>query len=165
MAATATIALGVVLERRQMDNPWEDHCWRPVAVVPGAAPSGEWRVLRQGEKWVHYLAGTLDLNLFEKETGGYRTNLSQPQPRVFVVVRPADEGGREAVPILVTACPYEAEGYVESGDEIVEGVPMPDGVIAWVQDFVDAYHVDVPFEKRKLKKHVSAREASRGGKK
>jgi hypothetical protein len=160
MAATDTLPLGVVLEGREMDNPWQDHCWRPIAVIPGAAQTGEWRVLRQGKGWVHHLAGTLDLDLFEKETDGYRANLSQPQPRVFVVLRPDDEGEWGVVPFLVTVCPYEAEGYVESGDEIVEGVPMPEDVIAWVQSFIDAHHVDVPFEKRKLKKHDSVREGA-----
>ena len=49
-------------------------------------------------------------------------------------------------PFLVTASPYEAAAYSEA---IVEAVPMPDGLIAWVQDFVDRHHVDEPFEKRK----------------
>ncbi|MEE8392932.1 MAG: DUF3305 domain-containing protein [Rhodospirillales bacterium] len=162
MAATDTLPLGIVLERREMNNHWQDHCWLPAAVIPGAAAVTEWRQLRRGEGWIHYHAGTLDLDLFEKETEGYKVNLSQPQPKVFVVLHPDDEGEREVVPFLVTACPYEAEGYSESGDEIVEGVPMPDDVIAWVQAFIDAYHVDVPFEKRKLKKHVSERKRTDG---
>ncbi len=57
----------------------------------------------------------------------------------------------DVVPFLVTACPYEAESYIESGDEIVEGVPMPDVVLAWVEDFVEAHHVEEPFKKRKRK--------------
>ncbi len=156
MAATETLSLGVVIERRQLDNPWQDHCWLPVAVIVGAPPIVKWRELRQGKDWVHYHADTLELDLFEKETDGYRVNLSQPQPSVFVILRPDEEGEQEMVPFLITACPYEAEGYVESGDEIVEGVPMPDAVIAWVQAFIDAYHVDVPFVKRKRKKHTSS---------
>ena len=34
-----------------------------------------------------------------------------------------------------------------------EGVTMPDQVVAWVQDFVDRRHVDVPFKKRKNRPH------------
>jgi len=30
-----TLPLGIVLERRKIDNPWVDHTWRPVAVIPG----------------------------------------------------------------------------------------------------------------------------------
>ncbi len=168
MAATETLSLGVIIERRELDNPWQDHCWLPVAVIPGvSSPIGKWKKLRHGEDWVHYHAGTLDLELFKKETDGYRVNLSQPQPRVFVVLRPDEEGDREFLPFHITACPYEAEGYGESGDEIVEGVPMPDIVIAWIQAFIDTYHVDVPFVKRKFKKHKSNEEGrgiSRGNK-
>jgi hypothetical protein len=35
------------------------------------------------------------------------------------------------------------------GDDLVEAVPMPEGLIAWVQAFVERHHVDQPFEKRK----------------
>jgi len=43
------------------------------------------------------------------------------------------------------------ESYIESGDEIVEGVPMPDAVLAGVGDFVETHHVEVAFKKRKRK--------------
>lgn len=154
MTRKESMPLGVVLERRAIDHPWEDHAWRPVAVIPGAPTVESWRRLGDGDGWVHYHAGTLDLELFPRETDGYRTNLGQPQPAVYVVLR-TDEGdeemgdGHEVAPVLVTVCPHEAEGYVESGDEIVEAVPMPEEVAAWVQAFVDEHHVEVPFVKRK----------------
>ena len=58
---------------------------------------------------------------------------------------------------MVTICPYEAESYTECDEEIVEGVPMPDQIGAWVQQFVDSYHVDEPFKKRKNKKAYDPR--------
>ena len=61
------------------------------------------------------------------------------------------------VPFLVTVCPYEAESYTESGEEIVEGVPMPPEILGWVQAFVDTHHVDQPFKKRKQKKAYDPR--------
>lgn len=149
-----SLPVGVVLERRKIDNPWRDYSWRPVAVIPGAPPlAGEWTVLREGEGWTHFHAATLDIELYPKETDGYRTNLSDSQPHVFVVLRPDEDRDSpyEVKPFMVTVCPFEAESYLESGDEIVEGVPMPPDVIAWVQKFVDTYHVDVPFKKRKRK--------------
>ena len=74
-------------------------------------------------------------------------------PSVFVVLRPdeEDETDHDVVPFLVTACPYEAESYIESGDEIVEGVPMPDVVLAWLEDFVETHHVEETFKNRKRK--------------
>ena len=44
-----SMPLGVVIERREIDNPWQDHEWRPVAVIPGAAPTTEWKELARGE--------------------------------------------------------------------------------------------------------------------
>jgi len=136
----------------------------PVAVIPGAAPVEKWVPLRQGEGWTHFHAATLDLELFRGETEGYRANLSQNPPQVFVVLRPSEEADEpDVVPFLVTACPYEAESYIESGDEIVEGVVMPDEIAAWVQEFVTRHHVDVPFKKRRNKRHRSERGEARRG--
>lgn len=53
---------------------------------------------------------------------------------------------------LVTASPYEAQDYADSGEELVEKVPMSDGVIAWIQTFIDAHHEDEVFVKRRRDK-------------
>ena len=152
MKPMESLSLGVVLERREIDNPWQDHVWTPVAVIPGAPKIEAWRELRQGDGWVHYHAGTLKIELHRKETDGYRQNLSQRPPMVYVVLRPGDEEGEHDVePFHVTVCPNEALDYEDSGEEIVEGVPMPDDIVAWVRDFVDEHHVDMPFQKRKRK--------------
>jgi len=154
MTRKESMPMGVVLERRVIDHPWQEYAWLPIEVIPGAPPVDSWRLLNEGEGWIHYHAATLDLELFPGETDGYRTNLAQPQPAIYVVLRP-DEGdeeggdGHDVVPLLVTVCPHEAESYVESGDEIVEAVSMSDDVKAWVQAFVDEHHVEVPFVKRK----------------
>jgi hypothetical protein len=39
-----------------------------------------------------------------------------------------------------------------SGENIVEGVPMPIKIAAWMQIFVYEYHLDIPFQKHKQKK-------------
>ena len=153
-AAHLQIPLGIVIERRDIDNPWLDYTWRPVAVIPGAAPVDEWRCIGAGEGWRQYHAKTLTLELFRGETEGYLSNLSQPVPAVFIVLRPGEEAGEHDVePFHVTACPYEAMGYTEDGEEIVEGVAMPPEIIAMVQAFIDRHHVEEPFRKRKNKRH------------
>lgn len=149
-----TLPLGVVVERRNIDNRWRKHDWRPVSVLPGADAEARWRMLRDdadaGIATFH--AATLTLELYEKETEGYRVNLANTPPMVYVVLRPGEEYGDEDVePFLVTACPFEAESYAESGDEIVEGVPMPPEVLRLVHDFVARHHKDQPFKKRKRK--------------
>jgi hypothetical protein len=159
-----SLALGIVLERRAIDNPWIDHRWSPVAVIPGAAPrspTGDWAVLREGEGFAQFHAGTLPLQLFPGETEGYKLNLAQKPPRLFVVLRDEEDGDipHDLVPFLVTACPYEAQDYLDSGEEVVEAVVMPEGVVAFVQDFVERHHVDQPFHKRKRKRAESGDEA------
>ncbi len=49
----------------------------------------------------------------------------------------------------VTASPYEAQDHADTGEEIVEPVAMPPGLIAWVREFVERHHVDEAFVKRK----------------
>jgi Protein of unknown function (DUF3305) len=154
MPADAVMPISVVIERRAGRTAWQDHVWRPLGVVPRIA--GErGRVLAAGEGWTHFYGGALDLELFRGETEGYLSNLSQPTPVVFVVLRrsEAPAGAMEYEPFLATACPYEAMGYSGSGDDIVEGVPMPAEMMAWLRDFVTRHHVEVPFKKRKNKPH------------
>ncbi len=149
-----TMPIGVVLERREIDNPWQDHSWSAVAVMPGAGEVEEWRLLASDERSARYHAATLPLELHRSETEAYRTNLADNPPRVYVLLREDEEDGEhEMVPFLVTASPYEAQDYLDSGEEIIDGVTMPDSVIAWVQAFIDAHHVDKPFYKRKRQPH------------
>ena len=144
--------VGIVLERRDADNQWIDYTWHAQSVIPGAAPVGEWVEIGKGEGWVQYHAATLDLELFRKETEGYKHNLSLEQPSVFIVLREGDEDdAHDVMPFLATVCPYEAQDYMDSGEEIVEHVPMPNAVAAWMAEFVEAHHVDEPFKKRKNK--------------
>ena len=152
MTVTPTMPLGIVLERRDAEGQWIEHTWHADSVIEGAARINEWVEVLRGKGWVRYHAATLDLELFRKETEGYRHNLSLEQPSVFIVLREGDEDDlHEIVPFLATVCPYEAQDYMDSGEEIVEHVPMPAGVAAWIAEFVDSYHVEEPFKKRNRK--------------
>ncbi|WP_366554376.1 DUF3305 domain-containing protein [Aquibaculum sediminis] len=155
-----TLPLGVVLEQRRSKHPWQDYSWRPVDVLVGAPerdPRGEWLTLREegeGEAALFH-AGTLSLELHRKDTPELKMNLQQRQPLVYVVLRKGvDAGSRHPwVPLLVTANVMEAEFYSVSGEELVEGVPMPVPVHAFIEAFVAQHHVEVPFYKRKRKPH------------
>ena len=161
MAADAVMPLSVVIERRESKSAWQDFEWRPLGVLP-KTDVARGQLLASGDGWSHIHGGTLDLELFRGETEGYLTNLSQDVPVVFVILRRNDEAeGLDYQPFLVTVCPYEAMGYSTGGDDIVEGVPMPPEVMLLVREFVAAHHVDVPFQKRKNKRH----EDDYGGKK
>jgi hypothetical protein len=148
---TITMPLGVVVERRELDNRWQKVSWRPVAVIPGAAPLEDWRELARGDRWVRYHMATLPLELHRKETLAYKTNLASQRPMVFVILRTTSAAPpeRKMAVFKVTASPFEAQDYLDSGDDLIEGVAMPEGLIAWVDAFCDRHHVDEPFKKRK----------------
>lgn len=148
-----SMPMGVVVERRDIDNPWQEHVWRAVAVIPGAPPVNEWRRLNQGPGWVQYHAATLPLTLHRGETEAYLMTLGEHPPSLYVVLRPTSAGStHEIKPHLVTAAAFEAQEHLDAGEDIVERVPMPPGVAAWVQDFVERHHSHKPFVKRKRRR-------------
>ena len=150
MERSVSLPLGVVVERRKGTSRWQDWVWRPVAVLPGAPPvEPGGRELVHGEGWTRYLAGTMPLELHRTETEAYKANLAGRTPSIYVGLRRRLGADDAYDPFLVTASPYEALCYEVPGDAIVEPVPMPEALIAWVQDFVDRHHVERPFYKRK----------------
>ncbi|MDJ0821358.1 MAG: DUF3305 domain-containing protein [Paracoccaceae bacterium] len=144
--------LGVVLRRAPGVTRWVPWSWTASAVLPGAG-SAEWRELRREGDAVEYHAATLTLELHGAETEAYLHGLMAAVPSIYVVMREAE--GDSDCPldvVLVTASPYEAQDYTDSGEEIVEKVPMPAGLMAWVQDFVDRFHSEEAFVKRRRDK-------------
>ncbi len=159
-ALQLSMPLGIVLEKRSSGNQWVDYDWSVVSVLPGAAEIDDWVELKRGKDgegdWVQYHAATLPLEIFSKEAEGYKFNLTLEQPSVFVVLRNIDDEEQEdyeheVFPFLVTVCPYEAQDYLDSGEEIVENVSMPLSVMAWLDDYVNEHYVEEKFKKRKRK--------------
>lgn len=144
-----TMPVGVVLRRSPGVTKWVAHSWKAVGVLPGAGPA-DWRELRRAGDVIEYHAATCALDLHGAETEAYLHGLSAQVPSVYVVMRQSEAAGLEV--LLVTASPYEAQDYTDSGEEIVEKVPMPSGLLAWVEDFVASFHEDEVFVKRKRDK-------------
>lgn len=140
--------VGVVLERRAVDNPWIDHVWVPHMVlgeVPEAAP---WSLLTEADgRSLHY-AGPATIELFASDTASYRENLGGGAPCLWVACR-TREGGEPPEFIRVTADPSEGEALFEGGADVVGTVPMPEALRLWISDFVDEFHVERVFLKRK----------------
>lgn len=145
-----TMPVGVVMRRTPGVTRWAQWAWRAEAVLPGAGQA-DWRILRQEGEAVEYHAATVLLELHGAETEAYLTAISDTVPCVYVVLREDDTApaDRPYTVQLITASPYEAQDYTDSGEEIVEKVPMPPGLIAWVRDFVEAFHEDHAFVKRR----------------
>jgi len=147
--------VGIVVERRLLDNPWQAEAWLPVAVVPGTAAT-EWRVLHEDERRLQAYAGALAVELFRKETASYKYNLESGAPKVYVVLRRSDDPARPWLPQLATVAPDEALAALEGGEAVVEGVPMPAAIAAWVAAFIAAHHVDEPAYKRQRQPYREA---------
>ncbi|WP_253913138.1 DUF3305 domain-containing protein [Pseudoruegeria sp. HB172150] len=140
--------LGVVVRRSPGATRWAKWAWTVTGILPGAGPA-EWRVLREDDDTIDYHATTGTLELFAGETEAYLTAISGRIPSLYVVMRRTGRDDRPLKLVLVTASAYEAQDYCDSGEEIVEKVPMPEGLIAWIRDFTDAHHVDEEFRKRR----------------
>lgn len=140
--------VGVVIRKTQGVTRWAKWSWKAVAVLPGAGPAN-WRELRRDGETVEYHAGTLPLELFRTDTEAYLTALSNDPPSVYVVMVEAEDGEFPLKLHLITASAFEAQDYQDSGEEIVEPVPMPAGMIAWIREWVEFHHVEEKFVKRK----------------
>lgn len=147
----ATMPLGVVIRRTPGATRWAKWAWRAVAVLPGAGAAA-WRVLREEDGATEYHAATCPLELHGAETEAYLHGLSTKVPSVYVVLRDNDDPARPLEVVLVTASPYEAQDYADNGEDIVEKVPMPEGLVAWARDFVAEHHQDEEFKKRRRDK-------------
>ncbi|WP_425044119.1 DUF3305 domain-containing protein [Primorskyibacter sp. S87] len=140
--------LGVVVRRTPGVTPWAKWTWQAVAVLPGAG-SADWVEMRREGDAVEYHAATLPLTLWAAETEAYLANLSDAVPSIYLVLRDETEDEAPLEAVLVTASPYEGQDYADSGEEIVEKIPMTEGLIAWVRDFVRENHKEDVFVKRR----------------
>ena len=145
-----SMPLGIVVRKAPGVTRWQKWSWKVVAVLPGAGPA-DWRELRREGDAAEYHAATLTLSLYSTDTEAYMVALSAKTPGLYVVLGDETDPGARMPwrPELVTASAYEGQGYAESGEGLVELVPMPLGLIGWVRDFVAKHHVEEPFVKRK----------------
>lgn len=148
--AYSAVPIGVVLRRTPGVTRWQKYAWSASAVLPGAAPA-HWHELRREGDAVEFHAATETLELHGAEAEAYLHGLQSETPSVYVIMRQG-EGEHPLDVVLVTASPYEAQDYTDSGEEIVEKVAMPPLLRELVQDFVDRFYEDEAFVKRKRDK-------------
>jgi hypothetical protein len=152
-----SLPVGVVVRRVPGVTRWKKWAWQVAALLPGAGPGG-WRELRRDGEAVEYHAATADLQLHRTETEAYLVSLNGNPPSVYVIMRYPDGASDERPELLtVTASAYEAQDYADNGEDIVEPVPMPPGLEAWIADFVQRHHKEEVFVKRKRRPHVDER--------
>jgi len=150
MPETQPINIGVIIERRDLDNKWQDHEWRVGELVPGMPAAFGQRLIDRQPGRTRYLAGVWPLSLHTAEVVAYTHNLTSPRPSLIVALRrTGGEGLLTPYELrLVSANPYEADGYMDGDDGLVESRPMPAGIQEWVEAFVAAHYAPEPFRKR-----------------
>ncbi len=159
-----TIPVGIIVRRTPGVTRWATWSWRVSALLPGAGPA-DWRELRREGDAVEFHAATMTLELFSSDTQGYVVSLASKTPCLYVVLSEDDSADAKLPwkPELLTASAFEGQGYAESGEGLVERVPMPLPLISFVRDFVQAHHVEEEFAKRKRdRKRVDLVEDGKG---
>ncbi|TRD23125.1 DUF3305 domain-containing protein [Palleronia caenipelagi] len=139
--------VGILVRRKPGVTRWATQVWQAVGILPGAGDAS-WRELRRDGDVIDFHAATLTLELHGADTEAYAMALCETVPSLFCVLRISTPNAAPE-PVLVTASPYEAQDYADNGDDIVEKLPMPDSVIAWVRDFIATHHAEEPFVKRR----------------
>lgn len=141
------LPLGIILRKQPGLTRWAKWHWTVATVVPGAAQTN-WREIRRDGDRVDYLAGAIDLVLYKSDTDAYVHELNARTPSVYIILR--ETGTTPPFDIIAaTASPYEAQDYADNGEDIVEKVAMPDELTDWVKAFLDQFHSEEPFIKRK----------------
>jgi len=154
--------LGVVVRKTPGVTRWAKWNWRAVAVLPGAGPA-DWVELRREGDAVEYHAATLTLTLWAADAEAYLVNLADAIPSIYVILRDEPEDAAPMHAVLVTASPYEGQDHADSGEDIVEKVPMSEGLIAWIRDFaLQHYEEEVFVKRRRDRARVDLQEDGRG---
>jgi len=144
----ASIALGVLVERRPATSAWAEHVWAATELLLDAPDLPPWTLLRQERGRHVFFAGLGELRLFRTETTNLKHNMEAAAPRIWVVLRPIEAAPGMALQ-CVTADPGEAHLYADSGNDLVEPLPMPAPVAEAIAAFIAAHHREEVHHKRK----------------
>jgi len=150
-----TVPLCVILARKNADSPWADYTWEPVSVVLDAPKGVHGKIAREGDGWTHYFMECSPMELHRKDAPAYRECVHEEDKASLWVVLAEEDDGKETLPYyvqLVTASPYEAQDYLDSGELLVEAVEMPELLRAYIKDYVERCPGEEEFIKRKQKK-------------
>ncbi|MCP4935146.1 MAG: DUF3305 domain-containing protein [bacterium] len=161
MKRSKTIPIGVIMAKEVFDNPWVDHIWKANGIALEFPSEICWKKLSSSEKSTHYIVSS-ELQLFRGETESYLSNINDKEPSIYVILRENDDSDDDAseetsedVPLevhLVTASPFEAQDYLDTGEDIVERIPLPDVLLDQITAFIAEHHQEEKFRKRKRDK-------------
>ncbi|PHQ25745.1 molybdopterin-guanine dinucleotide biosynthesis protein MobA [Marinobacter guineae] len=144
------LQVGAVVRRSPGVTRWAKTIWTPVAVIPGA-PEAFWREMVREGNVVDYHAGTVTMELFRADVEGYLVSLNMAVPSIWIVMDKdiTSQSPSGWVVSTITASAHEALDALDSGESIVEAVPIPESLAAWIKEFIDKHYIEEPFKKRR----------------
>ncbi|MBR0654225.1 DUF3305 domain-containing protein [Plastoroseomonas arctica] len=145
---TVSIPVSVLVERRRGVTQWQEHVWRPTGVQVDTLDLPPWTQLHDDGTRALFHAGVADVSLFPTDTLNYKHNLDAEAPRLWVILRTSDAAPGLALH-AVTADAGEAHLYTDSGNDLVEALPLPAELHARIADFIAEHHVERAFHKRR----------------
>jgi hypothetical protein len=152
---TEFIPVCVILARKEIQSTWSDHVWEPISVVLDAPKGVHGKVRQVGDSWTQYFMECDPLELHRKDAPAYQEGLLQNDKGCLWVVLAEEEDNQNSLPYyvqLVTASPYEAQDYLDSGELLVETVDMPELLRLHIEEYIAKCPEEEKFIKRKQKK-------------
>jgi hypothetical protein len=139
--STSRFPVAVVFRRTPLANRWVSERWEPVAVEAESPPAPTGPIdLGDGAAGTRWRFGGHSLELHPSEAEGYHLNLTAPDPKVFVMWRPADAGVVPPVhPVIVTVSYNQAARMLDGGEQ-VDAVPLPADILEWMKPFVAEHY-------------------------
>ena len=153
MATRPSLQVAVIMRRERIDNRWQPWRWVLAEVVAHEEAFGnEARLLYKGDDEERWLHPAFTVELFRDDAEGYYLNATTPAPCWFVLWRMDEEASVAAEPIarpVMVSLSYHDAGRWLDAQETVEQVPAPEGVVAWLREFVEMHYVQEPKKRQR----------------
>ena len=144
---TEAIRVGVIMQRRHIENRWQPYAWAPVDIVHDASPSREPVCVNDANSDWRWMIGSMEVRLYSDEAEGYFLNATSPQPCWFIMWRLEEVNGTElAMPKAVTLSYNEAARMMDAGEK-VDTLPLQQTYIDHLLAFSRAYYRPEPRKK------------------
>jgi hypothetical protein len=143
--------VGIIVQKRRINHPWQEWTWEPVGVLPWAEEGVRWRLLTEEPDRIRYHAATMTVHLYRSDTEAYVANLDTGAPAIYVGISEGDPaaGEWEFEPSFVSLSPYEAQDRTDSAEELIERLEVPPAMLEWLEAFVAKHHEEEAFVKRR----------------
>ena len=149
MQPRPSLDVAVLVERVKAPTRWEEWAFRIADVVVDEGGFGSTaRLLRDDGRSALVVHPQLRVALFPDEGEGYYLNLTSGKPVWFVMWRIDENDPSRAWPEIVTLS-YNEAGRMLDAQERVDNVPLPAGVIGWLQAFTEENYKPEPRKRRR----------------